>query len=355
MAKVDEAVEWARGRVSSALERLGEYVAIPALSRDPERYGDVRRMAEVAAADLRAAGVEGVELLELEGVLPCVKGERFVSEGAPTVLIYGHFDQQPVEEDKWETPPHVMTERGERLYGRGVADDLGGWLSQLIAFEAWQQVGGAPVNVRFLLEGEEEIGSPRLVEFMEAYPEAFDADVMILTDCDNPSTEVAGLTTSLRGLLELKVTLRGLRGKVHSGLWGGALPDPAVGLCKLIGALVDDAGRVVGLDVAQPEGWRESVAGLSPDDAALREAAGLLEGVPGLDPGERPRVEWMWRQPHLTVVGTTLPNLDKTANVIQPEASAVLSIRLAPGQSPDEVEQALRARIEAQAPFGLQV
>ncbi|MEZ6189464.1 MAG: M20/M25/M40 family metallo-hydrolase [Planctomycetota bacterium] len=182
-------------------------------------------MAEIAAADLRAAGLDDVELLELDGALPCVKGSKIVDPAAPTVLIYGHFDQQPADAEVWRTPPHTMVRQGERLYGRGVADDLAGWLSQIVAFRAWNQAGGPPLNVRFLLEGEEEVGSPNLGRFMTAYPEAFAADAMVLTDCENPSTDVAGLTVSLRGLLELKVTVRALQGKVHSGLWGGALPD----------------------------------------------------------------------------------------------------------------------------------
>lgn len=351
---VERAAERAEALIPEALRRLADYVAIPALSRDPERGPDVRRMAQVAADDLRAAGLEDVAVLELNNALPCVKGSWLHRPGAPTVLIYGHFDQQPADPAEWASPPHALTPRGDRLYGRGAADDLGGWLSQLVAFRAWMAVGGPPVNVRFLLEGEEEIGSPNLGAFMKAYPEAFQADVMVLTDCENPATDTPGLTVSLRGLLDVDLTLRALRGKVHSGLWGGALPDPAIGLCKVLAGLVDDQGRVVGLDVPQDPAWRESVAGLSPTDEDLRRNAGLLPGVPGLPPGDRPRVEWMWRQPHLTVVGTSLPSLADVANVIQPFARAHLSVRLAPGQDPAQVFAHLEARIMELVPFGLE-
>ncbi len=316
-------------------------------------------MAELAAADLRAAGLAEVGLLELPGAHPCVRA-RWGDAGpdAPTVLVYGHFDQQPAVASEWSTPdPHTLTPRGDRLFGRGAADDLGGWLSQLVAFRAWQRAGGPPVNLRFLLEGEEEIGSPRLGEFMDAYPDAFAADVMVLTDCDNPSTDVAGLTVSLRGLLDVRLTLRALHGKVHSGLWGGALPDAAVGLCKVVAGLVDERGRltVPGTEVEAPAAWRASVAGLSPGDETLRQDAGLLPTVPGLDPGDRPRVEWMWRQPHLTVIGTSLPRLSEAANVLLPEATAHLSVRLAPGQDPEAVYAALAARVRALVPFGLEL
>ena len=349
------AAQHAETLIDAALERLGDYVEIVALSRDPQRFKDVRAMAEVAAQDLREAGLDDVRLIEVEGVLPCVIGQKVVDPQLPTVLIYGHFDQQPADAELWDTDPHTLVRKGERLYGRGSADDLGGWLSQLVAFKAWQAVGGPPVNVKFLLEGEEEIGSPHLGDYMTQFPEAFEADVMILTDCDNPSTDVAGLTVSLRGLLELEVTVKALKGKVHSGLWGGAMPDPAIALCKIVGGLVDEQGRVIGCENPVDPAWRESVAGLSPDDEALRRDAGLLPGVPGLDPGDRPRVEWMWHQPHLTVVGTTLLGMDEQANVIQPQATAMLSVRLAPGQAPEAVAETLEARIRELTPFGLPV
>ncbi|MDC3379299.1 M20/M25/M40 family metallo-hydrolase, partial [Planctomycetota bacterium] len=343
----------AEGMIPQALERLGDYVAVPALSRDSELFPEVRRMAELAACDLKEAGLDNVQVLDLEGALPCVRGEKIVNPGGPTVLIYGHFDQQPADPAVWDTDPHVMTKKGDRLYGRGVADDLGGWLSQLVAFKAWQAAGGVPLNVRFLLEGEEEIGSPRLGDFMSAYPEAFQADVMVLTDCDNPATDQAGLTVCLRGMLEVDITVRALQGKVHSGLWGGALPDPSMAICKILADLVDDNGRVAGLDAPVPDAWRESVAGLSPDDDALRADAGMLPDAVGLDPGGRPRVEWMWRQPHVTVVATNIPHYGQEANVILPHAKARLSVRLAPGQTPEDVFEHLKARVEAKRPFGL--
>ena len=354
-SRVEAAVTRAEELIPAALKRLGDYVQVPALSRDPARTPDVRRMAEVAAQDLAKAGLEGVGLLELGEALPCVRGEKRGLQGAPTVLIYGHFDQQPADPAEWRTPPHELSPQGERLYGRGAADDLGGWLSQLVAVRAWMETGGLPLNVRFLLEGEEEIGSPNLERYMEAFPDAFQADVMVLTDCENPATDVAGLTVSLRGLLEVEVVVRALKAKVHSGLWGGAIPDPTIALMKIVADLVDERGRVAGIEAEVDPSWRQSVAGLSPDDAALHRDAGLRPDAPGLDPGDRPRVEWMWRQPHLTVVGTSLPQLHQMANVILPEARAVLSVRIAPGQDPDAVYRALEKRILARAPFGLLV
>ncbi|MBL4850032.1 MAG: M20/M25/M40 family metallo-hydrolase [Planctomycetes bacterium] len=351
---VEEAAASAKALVPEALERLADYVAIPAVSSDPEQASAVRRMAALAEEDLRAAGLDAVEVIEIEGALPCVRAEKIVDPELPTVLIYGHFDQQPFEAELWESPPNELTRRGDRLYGRGSADDLGGWLSQVTAFRAWEAHGGCPLNVRFLLEGEEEIGSPNLERYMETFPDAFDADVMVLTDCDNPSSEVAGLTVSLRGLLEFDVKVSALAAKVHSGLWGGALPDVAVGLCKVISALVTERGRVVGLDGPDvSNSWRAQVSELSPSDDDLRRDAGLRDDVPGLDPGGRPRVEWLWRRPHLTVIATTLPTMGQAANVLLPDASARLSVRLAPGQSADEAFEHLEGLINEAVPFGL--
>jgi cysteinylglycine-S-conjugate dipeptidase len=355
MSKVDDAAAHAESLVPEALKRLAEYVAVPAVSRDPERASDVRRMAELAAADLKSAGLDNVQLIELDGVLPCVRADKIVDPDAPTVLIYGHFDQQPSDPAVWDSPPQELTERDGRLYGRGSADDLGGWLSQLLAFRGWTSAGGAPLNVRFLLEGEEEIGSPNLGRYMTEFPDAFQSDVMVLTDCDNPSTSVAGLTVSLRGLLEFEVTVRALKGKVHSGLWGGALPDAALGLCKILAALVDENGRVPGLEHPVDDAWKASVGDLSPDDEALRRDAGMLPEAKGLDPAGRPRVEWMWRQAHVTVVATDLPSYSQAANVLVPSASAQLSVRLAPGQQADDVFAHFKGLVEAATPFGLPV
>ena len=132
--------------------------------------------------------MNGCRVLELDGALPIVAAEWHGRPGAPTVLIYGHLDLQPVKGERWDTPPHVATRVGDRLYARGAADDMGGWMSHVAALQAWfDETGGPPCNVKLIIEGEEEIGSPNLTRFMDTYPEVFEADVMVLTDCENPS------------------------------------------------------------------------------------------------------------------------------------------------------------------------
>ena len=151
---------------------------------------------------------------------------------------------------------------------------MGGWVSHLAAIEAWLQVaGGLPCNVKLLIEGEEEIGSPNLERFMEAYPEAFESDVMVLTDCDNPSTEIPGLTTSLRGLLELEVACEALEADVHSGLWGNVAPDASTALVKVLARIIDDDGRLALGRVEVPEAWRDAARAVPLTEAVVRKGA----------------------------------------------------------------------------------
>lgn len=199
----EEVARHAEAHLDASLERLSRYLTVPAISCDPAHAQDVHALAVQIRDELAALGLERPRLLELPDALPCVAAEWMgAGPDAPTVLIYGHLDLQPVHNERWTSPPHVPTVREGRLYARGAADDMGGWVSHLAAMRSWLAVEGRlPCNVRLLIEGEEEIGSPNLERFMDAYPEALAADVMVLTDCENPSTEQPGLTVSLRGLL----------------------------------------------------------------------------------------------------------------------------------------------------------
>ena len=185
--------------------------------------------------------MDKARVLELDGALPSVAAEwMHAGPDRPTILVYGHLDLQPVKGEPWVTPPHEAIRKGDRLYARGSADDMGGWVSHLAAIQAWfQETGELPCNLKLFIEGEEEIGSPNLERFMDAYPDAFSSDVMVLTDCENPSTDIPGLTVSLRGLLEMELSVEALDADGHSGLWGGMVPDVSIALIQLIGRLVD--------------------------------------------------------------------------------------------------------------------
>lgn len=346
----------AAARMERTLAALGEYLRIPAISCDPAHHADVRALAARIRDDLDALGLARARVLEQEGALPCVAAEWMdAGPAAPTVLIYGHLDLQPVKGERWTSPPHEPTVRDGRLYARGAADDMGGWVSHLAAIRAWMEhSGGLPCNIKLLIEGEEEIGSPNLERFMDAFPEAFEADVMVLTDCENPSTTIPGLTVSLRGLIELRLTVRALHADVHSGLWGNMVPDVSIALCRLLARLTDEDGRLsVGRQEVDPD-WARASWKVPLDEATIAEGAHLREGVAPLPTRGRSPAEWLWRQPALTVVATTLPDQAHKKNALRQEASAVLSLRLAPGQKAEELVEQIRAAL-AQPPAGVEV
>lgn len=357
MTDADRAAGRAEAALDQTLARLAEYLRYPAISSDPSHAADVRRLASRIRDDLDTLGLDRARVLELEGALPSVAAERMnAGRGKPTVLIYGHLDLQPVAGEPWTTDPHEAVTKDGRLYARGSADDMGGWLSHLAAIEAWLgEVGELPCNVRLFLEGEEEIGSPNLERYMDAYPDAFEADVMVLTDCENPSVDVPGLTVSLRGLLEVELTCRALRADVHSGLWGNAVPDPSLALVKLIAGLTDDDGR---LRLGRQEvdaAWREASAEVPLDAEVVREGARLCDGVDPLPTQGRTLAEWMWRQPAVTVLSTTLPARGREKNAIRAEASARLSFRVAPGQRAEELFALVQDALTARPPGGVEV
>ncbi|MCC7539968.1 MAG: M20/M25/M40 family metallo-hydrolase [Deltaproteobacteria bacterium] len=338
------------------LERLPRYVAIQGVSMQPEHAADVRRLANLVAADLRDIGVRDVAVRDLPGkpdALPIVTGEIGPDDPkAPTVLVYGHYDTQPSEPSTWKVShPLEVKEKDGRLYGRGTADDLGGWLSHFAALEAWKKHGGVPVRVKLILEGEEESGSTHLEGYMDAYPDVFTADAMVLTDCENPDVETAGLTVSLRGLVTMDVVARSLTGRVHSGVFGGIVPDPVMALFKAASSLVDERGRIVGLSADVSDAERVSLR--KAFDPAELKGHPLLPGVEPLPNDDRPAAELLWRQPSLTIIGADVTPVAQSANAVAPECRVRLSLRVPPGMEPDVVEQHARARLEAMRPFGL--
>ncbi|HEY1101657.1 MAG TPA: M20/M25/M40 family metallo-hydrolase [Myxococcota bacterium] len=352
------------GSLEAAITRLGGFLKIPAISCDPDHAGDVRRLAEHIRDDLQRVGFGNARLLDLDasvGAHPCVAAEWMkAGPTKPTLLIYGHLDLQPVKGEAWDTPPHEpirkMTPSGERLYARGAADDMAGWVSWLVALEAWLSTAGElPVNVKLLIEGEEEIGSPNLEKFMDAFPDAFAADVMVLTDTENPSTTIPGLTISLRGLLEIEVACASSTSDVHSGLWGNVAPDPAMSLVKLLGRLVDDDGRMALLRRPVDPQWLVESRNVPITDDVVRAGAHLLPDVQPLPERGLSKAAWMWRQPAVTILSTTFPAPGVEKNAIRKKASAILSIRLAPGQTKDEMLAALSSTLTQQVPGGVVV
>jgi acetylornithine deacetylase/succinyl-diaminopimelate desuccinylase-like protein len=338
------AVDELAASLRADLERMVSIPSVSAAGFDPDR---VRESAELTARLLEEAGCRGVRLLEIEGAHPAVFGEIPGPEGAPTVLLYAHHDVQPPgPADEWDTPPFEPTESSGRLYGRGVADDKGGIAVHLGAIRAHR--GKPPVNVKVFVEGEEEIGSRHLVEFIEEHGALLAADVIVIADSANLRTGQPSLTTSLRGLVDCVVEVRTLRQAMHSGVFGGPFPDALITLSRLIATLHDDDGEV-------------AVSGLIRGDAEpfdlteeeLRSQVGAVEGLELIGSGTL--TARLWNKPAISVLAVDAPPVAEAINQLVPAARAVVSMRLAPGDDPARAVQALSDHLVANTPWGAEV
>jgi acetylornithine deacetylase/succinyl-diaminopimelate desuccinylase-like protein len=336
-----------RAVMPSVRADLEALVRIPSVSADPARADDVRRSAEVTADLLRAEGFEDVRILSAAGGAPAVLARRPAPEGAPTVLLYAHHDVQPVGDPAdWESEPFEPTERGDRLYGRGAADDKAGIAAHLAALRAWG--ADLPVGVTLLVEGEEEVGSPTLEAFLAEHHELLAADVIVIADSGNWDIGEPALTTSLRGLVDGVVEVRTLRHGVHSGMWGGVVPDAVAATVRLLASLHDDEGNV-------------AVEGLHAGPAAdveyplerVRAESGLADGVELIGSGSV--VERLWTKPSITTVGMDVTTVAAASNTLIPVVRAMISVRLAPGDSSARAMEAVRTHLERHAPWGAQV
>jgi acetylornithine deacetylase/succinyl-diaminopimelate desuccinylase-like protein len=346
-----KSIESVRAAVQSVLPSvradLEDLVRIPSVSADPARRDDVRRSAERTAELFRAEGFDDVRILSAGDGAPAVVARKPAPEGAPTVLLYAHHDVQPTGDPAlWESDPFEPTERGDRLYGRGAADDKAGIAAHLAAIRA--HGADLPVGVTVLVEGEEEIGSPTLEQFLADHVDLLAADVIVIADSGNWDIGEPALTTSLRGLVEAYVEVRTLKHAVHSGMWGGVVPDALTAMVKLLDSLHDQDGNV-------------AVAGLHAGPAAdvdypmerLRAESGLAEGVELIGSGSV--VERLWTKPSITTVGLDMTRVADASNTLVPAVKVKLSVRLAPGDDARRAMDALRAHVEAHVPWGAQV
>jgi acetylornithine deacetylase/succinyl-diaminopimelate desuccinylase-like protein len=330
-----------------ALLNLEELVRIPSVSADPARVDDVRRSATATAQLFAGAGFADVQTLSVNGGQPAVVARRPAPDGAPTVLLYAHHDVQPVGAVRdWLSEPFTPTQRGERLYGRGSADDKAGIAAHLAAVRAYD--GEPPVGVTVFVEGEEEVGSPTLAAFLDAYGDLLAADVIVIADSGNWAVGKPALTTSLRGLADVVVEVRTLEHAVHSGMFGGPVPDALSCLCRLLATLHDDAGNV-------------AVQGLISGPAAeldypldrFRAEASVLDGVELIGTGTV--VERLWTRPALSVLAIDAPRVAEASNTLIPVASAKVSLRVPPDNDARAALTALTSHLHSHAPWGAQV
>ncbi len=324
-------------------------VRIPSIAFDGYPDGPVREAADLTARILTDAGLPGVRLLDVPGGPPAVYGHLPGPDGAPTVLLYAHYDVQPAgPEDAWTSPPWQPTERGGRLYGRGAADDKSGIAMHAAAIRALTDAssGGPPaVGIKVVVEGEEETGGGTFERFVAADPDLFAADAIVVADSGNWKIGEPTLTTTLRGLAEVGVEVSTLQSPVHSGLFGGAAPDALMALVRMIDSLLDAQGNVA-VEGLAGRPW----TGLPVDEAEFRANAGVLDGVELIGGGTI--AERLYTRPAVTAIGIDAPATASAANAIIPTARARVSLRLAPSQDPAAAQDLLRRHLERHVPWG---
>jgi acetylornithine deacetylase/succinyl-diaminopimelate desuccinylase-like protein len=360
----DEVLARVDADFESTVEELKALSRIPGVSAPGFDAAEVERSAEAVADLLRRVGLEHVDVVREKGAHPAVLADWLhAGPDAPTALVYAHHDVQPPgRREHWKTPPFEPSLRDDgRLYGRGVVDDKAGVLLHAAALRAWlETTGGLPVNVKVIVEGEEEIGSLHLAEFLRSNRQRLSADVLVLSDTQNLQTGLPSLTTSLRGIVNIDVHVRALDHPVHSGMWGGPVPDAATAAARLLARLVDDAGRIAvpGLldDVPDPGAEeRARLEGLPFDADALRADAGMRAGAAWVGEGERSVYERLWYRPALALVALEAMPLAAAANQLVAEARARVGVRLAPGQDPQRVSARVCEFLERDPPCGVSV
>ncbi|HEU4891933.1 MAG TPA: dipeptidase [Vicinamibacterales bacterium] len=336
------------------VDELKNYLAIPSISALPQHQPDVRRCAEWTADEMRRIGMQNVRLIETPGN-PVVYGDWLGAEGAPTILFYGHYDVQPVDPlNLWESPPFEATVRDGEIYARGAADDKGQVFMHFKAIEAHlKQNGRLPVNLRVILEGEEEVGSANLDNFVKGHKDELAADVVVISDSTMFDRGVPSITYGLRGLVYFQIDLRGTKTDLHSGSFGGAVANPAMVLSQILAQMKDKGGRI------KIPGFYDDVRALRDEERAEFKKLPFNEtryrkdlGAPKLF-GESgyTTLERVWARPTFEVNGLLSGFTGEGAKTVIPAvAMAKVSMRLVPNQDPDKIAQLFEAYVAKVAP-----
>jgi acetylornithine deacetylase/succinyl-diaminopimelate desuccinylase-like protein len=340
------------------LDELLELLRIPSVSADSNFKGDVRRAAEFVKEKLTAAGLDKASLYETPGH-PVVYAEKIVNPDRPTVLVYGHYDVQPADPyELWLSPPFEPTIRNERIYARGACDDKGQFYMHVKAIEAMIATDGLPCNVKVMIEGEEEVGSDHLGTFVAEHRDMLKADVILISDTSIISNETPSLEMGLRGLSYVEVEVTGPNRDLHSGVYGGGVANPVNVLCEMIASLHDENGRITipgfydkVVDLSETERTELAKAPFNLDDYKQDLGINDVAGETGYSTNERTSI-----RPTLDVNGIWGGYTGEGAKTVLPsKASAKISMRLVPNQTPDEITEIFTKHFTAIAPASVSV
>ena len=342
------------------IDDLARLVAVPSVSTDGRHQTQIGQSAKIVAQLMKRAGLERVEVLAPGKSNPFVFGEWSGAPGKPTLLLYAHHDVQPAaDEQEWTTSPWKLSRRKGRLFGRGAADDKGAIVAQLGAIEAWLKTHGSlPVNVKVLVEGEEEIGSVNLIPFVQKNRKRVNANAIVVCDTGNIATGFPAITYSLRGVVSATVEVECADGPRHSGFSGGVMPDAAIALNVILSRLFWKNGKIpvpgfydgVIPMTARQRAWLKQ---LPMSESQIRRELGLVAGAK-LANHVHP-YEQTWRQPAVTIIAQEASSMAHKSNQVLGKAIAVVSCRLAPGQIPQRVLAALTKVLTKDPPWGARV
>jgi acetylornithine deacetylase/succinyl-diaminopimelate desuccinylase-like protein len=367
---MDRIADWPKKNHPHLVADLARLVSLPSVSTDahvnPEHKARIDDSAALTADLMRKAGLQTVEVLTSGTSNPYVYGEWLGAAGKPTVFLYSHHDVQPVhqkdiDEGKWHSDPWVLTPRDGRLYGRGSSDDKGGVVAQLGAIAATLQTEGKlPVNVKMLVEGEEEVGSPNLFTFFRQHRDRIQSDVIVVCDTDNIDSGVPSLTYSLRGNVALLVEVETSETPVHSGGAGGFLADSALALSCILSRLYWGNGPlpVPGLyDAVRPvtDKERKTIQALPGSDEKWRSDLKVLPGVRFANETGTHPFEQTWRKPAVTIIALEASSIKGASNQVLPKASAIVSCRVVPDQDPEQVVKQLTDFLTKDPPWNAKV
>jgi acetylornithine deacetylase/succinyl-diaminopimelate desuccinylase-like protein len=356
------ALDWLSKHHEDIVHGLADLVAIQSISTDGDHNPEIERSAKLTCDQMRGAGLHNVDILRVGQSLPYAYGEWLEAPGKPTVFLYAHHDVQPLNfVEEWQGDPWKLTRRDGRLYARGAADDKGAISAQLAAVAAYRKTANhLPVNIKMLVEGEEEVGSKNLIKFFETHRERLKSDVIVVCDTENIEVGIPSITYSLRGIVAVRVDVSTAKVPVHSGMGGGAIPDAAIALNTILGRLYWDNGPlpIPGFyDQVRPltDKERSAFSKLPFDAEKFRQTLGLVPTVRYATEKGYGEYAQTWRRPAVTLIAQEASSLKGASNQVLPKASAIISCRIVPDQHTDHVLEKLTAFLSANPPWGCEV